>query len=84
MFQIGYEWIGHYYSQPGMSIGLFVESADAKHSTSAVSESDVARNAPSAASSDGELSDYPPKENNTYPTRMSLQVQGIPVRFEWK
>lgn len=49
MFQIRCELIGHY-SQPGMSIGL-VESADAKHSTLAASESDEARKAPSAACS---------------------------------
>lgn len=50
MFQIRCELIGHY-SQPGMSIGLLVESADAKHSTLAASESDEARKAPSAACS---------------------------------
>ena len=64
-----------------MSIGLLVESADAKHSTSAASESDVAKKAPSAACSVDKLFDYPQRGNYTHPTRMSLQVQDILTRF---
>ena len=74
------------HSHPGSSMGSLSVSAEEKHSTSAISESEEATNAPSAASCEGELNRGPRHAGTkpaTHLTREFRPDRGIQAQPEW-